>query len=147
MIKYSLKLKVLILLMLSISLLSCSRDRIYPICFYDNVPSGDAERKKHAIELLKYIYSKDNDAILTADNRWIVAKVSGKKNDEITRVWPRLACIGVVSSGTELQKEAECVEYVSYFINNNKYLEFDLKENPIFNDESPGPSNTICYKG
>ena len=55
-----------------------------------------------------------------------------------------MACIADVTSGTEVTKNSHCVEYISNFMKNGKYLELDINQNPVHSDEAPGKPYVIC---
>lgn len=86
----------------------------------------------------------DAHAHSTTDGRWILSKTTSAQHKLLNTMWPRIACIGSVSSGTQVKLEADCVKYIHDFLEKKNYLEFDLKENPVFNDEAPGLPNVIC---
>ncbi len=45
-----------------------------------------------------------------------LAKTSPKQHKRLTNIWPRMACIGEVTSGTEVTKNSQCVEYIYNFM-------------------------------
>jgi hypothetical protein len=55
-----------------------------------------------------------------------------------------MACIGDMSTGTEVTNNAQCVEYIYNFMKNKNYLQFDIKEPSAHSDEAPGEPHVIC---
>lgn len=128
-------------------LASCSTYKMYPVCFFDIDPPDDEVRASHVKTLMSLMVTYDTNAISTPDNRWIIANTSSAQHKEITKLWPRMACVGTVTSGTEVKRNSDCVEYLNDFLKNESYLEFDVNDdNVVSSDEAPGQSNTICYR-
>ncbi|WP_447780311.1 hypothetical protein [Aeromonas veronii] len=100
--------------------------------------------REHTSSLLAVMRRYDVDASSSADGRWILSKTTDAQHKLLNMTWPRIACIGKVSSGTEVKLEADCVKYLHDFLDKKNYLEFDLKENVVFSDEAPGAPNVIC---
>lgn len=119
----------------------------YPICFFDPSPPSDGDRAAAAEKLVKVMKRFDPEAFVTADDRWVIAKTSPSQHAELTAFWPRVACVGTVTSGTEVKRNADCVSYLHKFLRDKIYLQFDIKGESVHSDEAPGPAYVICCKG
>ncbi len=127
-------------------IVSCSTIKPYPVCFYDRSPLDAQSKITHADKLLAVMRLYDHEAQTSADGRWILANTTTEQHNILIKTWPRIACIGKVTSGTEVKHAADCVEYLHDFLLKQNYLEFDVKENVAFSDEAPGKPNVICHR-
>lgn len=130
---------------LSINSLGCSTIKPYPVCFFSECNDVDNEsRRKITDSLAQYLKLESKEIVIHPSSKWILAKTNSRQHKRLIKIWPRIACIGDVTSGTEVTKNSQCVEYISNFIKNKKYLEFDINENPVHSDEAPGKPHIIC---
>lgn len=125
---------------------SCATIKPYPVCFYDDSPPSAQIKKEHASNLLSVMRRYDAESQSSIDGRWIFANTSHAQHNALTETWPRIACIGNVTSGTEVKRSSDCVNYLHDFLVRQSYLEFDIKEPVAFSDEAPGKPNVICHR-
>lgn len=123
---------------------SCTTLKPYPVCFYDKTPPDREVMNENISKLLSVMRRYDVEANSSADQRWILSKTSYAQHELLKVTWPRIACIGKVSSGTEVKAQADCVSYLHTFLTKKNYLELDVKDNAIYSDEAPGPPTVIC---
>lgn len=123
---------------------SCATVKPYPVCFFGTNPP-DLKRKMEIVSgLADRLRLEASEVVIHPTGRWIFAKTTPSQHKRIIKTWPRVACIGRVSSGTEISKNADCVSYLNNFLKNKQYLRFDKKENPVDSDEAPGQPHVIC---
>jgi len=138
----------------SILLAGCARHRpyIYPVCFYEASPTEQTFQQVYAPQLTAVVQTavtqkKPIKATLSPDARWLVADVSKHQNMRISRVWPRLGCIGTALDSNGVKLEKDCVAYEQEFVLTDHYFTFgnarDAGGFDIWN-ESP-VANTIVY--
>lgn len=135
------KVSVVLLVLNSVG---CSTIKPYPVCFSDCNTVDKESRRKIVDSLAQYLKLESKETIIHPSSKWILAKTNSRQHKRLTKIWPRMACIGDVTSGTEVTKNSECVEYIYNFMSNKKYLEFDIDENPVHSDEAPGKPHIIC---
>lgn len=119
----------------------------YPVCFFNPSPPREEERAEATRKLVMVMKRFDSNAFATADDRWIIAKTSPSQHNQLKKIWPRIACVGTVTSGTEVTRNADCVNYLYRFLQDEAYLKFDIKGNSVHSDEAPGPAHVICCRG
>ncbi len=125
----------------------CTSLRLYPVCFFDDEAPDPAVKVQHIEKLTSVLQKFDNLAFATYDGRWVVAKTSKVMHREIEKLWPPLACIGTVTSGTEVKSNADCVQFVADQLKSEDFLSFDINDKNIaLSDEALGPSNVICWR-
>lgn len=146
---FDLKVKILvsriILFALLSSLAGCASIKPYPVCFY-NCDTPDEEKKIEIIKKLSEVLEKETnkEVVIHPNLRWILVKTNNSQHRRLTKIWPRIACVGNVTSGTQVSENSDCVKYLYEFMKKKKYLKFDIQANPIDSDEAPGAPYTIC---
>jgi hypothetical protein len=126
---------------------SCATVRLYPVCFFDPTQPDSAIKSRHVDVLTKTLRRFDENANATEDGRWIVAKTTWISHEELQRVWPRLGCVGTVTSGTEVKRSADCTEFVAEQLKSGEYRIFDIKsDDVVLSDEAPGRPHVICWR-
>lgn len=124
----------------------CSTVKPYPVCFYDPRPPAQNRIDAHVESLLRRIKMDITEVQATPDGRWIFAKTTTYQHDEISKTWPRVACIGNVTSGTEVKRNADCISHLEELLRKQNYLELDVKDNVVDSDEAPGVKHVICSR-
>lgn len=132
------------LVFLILNSIGCATIKPYPVCFNDCNSLDSESRRKITDSLALYLKVESKEIIIHPSSKWILAKTNNRQHKRLINIWPRIACIGDVTSGTEVTKNSQCVEYIYYFLKNKKYLEFDINENPVHSDEAPGKPHVIC---
>lgn len=122
----------------------CATIKPYPVCFSDCDAVNNESRRKIVDSLAQYLKLESKKIIIHPSSKWILAKTNSRQHKRLVKIWPRMACIGDVTSGTEVTKNSQCVEYIYNFMKNKNYLEFDINENPVHSDEAPGKPHIIC---
>ena len=135
------KISVIVLIINSVG---CSTIKPYPVCFSDCDAINNDSRRKIVDSLSQYLKLESKEIIIHPSSKWILAKTNHRQHKRLIKIWPRMACIGDVTSGTEVTNNSQCVEYIYNFMKNKNYLEFDINENPVFSDEAPGKPKIIC---
>ncbi len=136
----------IIVLSLVLTLAGCATVKPYPVCFYDPRSPDEQTVTKYVAVLIDRIVMEAPDANPKTDGRWIYAKTTSYQHGLISSTWPRVACIGTVTSGTEVKRYADCVSYTEALLRKNNYLELDVKPNAIDSDEAPGVEHVICSR-
>lgn len=131
-------------LMIVLILGGCATVKPYPVCFFDPFPLDEEKAIKHSESLLNRIKMDSPTAHMAPDGRWIYAKTTICKHREISKTWPRVACIGSVTSGTEVKRYADCISYLETLLIEQNYLELDIANNVVDSDEAPGEEHVIC---
>ncbi len=139
--KLAIKISVIVLIVNSVG---CSTIKPYPVCFSDCNAIDNDSRRKIVDSLAQYLKLESKEIIIHPSSKWILAKTNPIQHKRLIKIWPRMACIGDVTSGTEVTKNSQCVEYIYNFMKNKNYLEFDIDENPVHSDEAPGKPHIIC---
>lgn len=136
-----------LLLAMCALLSSCETVRLYPVCFFDPVQPDSAVRSRHIDVLTQTLRRFDANATATEDGRWIVAKTTWISHEELQRVWPRLGCVGTVTSGTEVKRSADCTMFLADQLKSGEYRVFDIKtDDVVSSDEAPGSPYVICWR-
>lgn len=130
----------------AVSALGCSAHRMYPVCFYGKSAPDASTVVRHVDALSRELRKRDANAHGTADGRWLFARTSRAEHERLIETWPRAACIGPVSAGTEVKANADCVAYVAGLLATERYNEFGVAPDPVHTDEAPGPEFVICYR-
>lgn len=125
----------------------CSSVRLYPVCFFDDEAPDPAAKIQHIENLTSVLRRFDEAPGATYDGRWIVAKTTMVTHRKLQKLWPPLACIGTVTSGTEVKSNADCVQYVADRLKSEDFLSFDIDDKSIaLSDEALGSTNVICWR-
>lgn len=136
-----------VLLLFCVFFSGCTSVRLYPVCFFDDDAPDPAARVQHIEKLTGVLRKFDNVVVATNDGHWIVAKTSRATHRELEKLWPPLACIGTVTSGTEVKSNADCVQFVADRLKSEDFLSFDINDKDIaLSDEALGPPNVICWR-
>lgn len=130
--------------LLIINSIGCATIKPYPVCFSDCNAIDKDSRRKIVDSLAQYLKLESKEIIIHPSSKWILAKTNPRQHKRLIKIWPRMACIGDVTSGTEVTKNSQCVEYIYNFMKSKNYLEFDIDENPVHSDEAPGKPHVIC---
>ena len=133
---------LLVLLFLVIS--SCSTIKPYPVCFSNCTNIKEETRKKIIEKLAEYLKLESKEVIVHPNLKWILAKTNARQHKRLIKTWPRMACIGDMTTGTEVTANSQCIEYIYDLLKNKNYLKLDIKANPVYSDEAPGKPNVIC---
>lgn len=128
-----------------LSLTSCSTVKLYPIC-YTNCSRyvSQQEKSRTAQNLADVIDEHSNSVIVDSYYRGIYARTNRLQHKRISKIWPRIACIGKTTTGTEITKNYDCVLYLKVLLNKKNYSEYDIKPNPVHSDQAPGDPHVIC---
>lgn len=132
------------LLFLVLCTVRCATIKPYPVCFFDCNDVKPDQRQLYTDSLASYLRKESKTVIVLPSNRWILAKTNPIKHRRLTKMWPRLACIGTVTSGTDVEENAHCTQYIYEFMSQRNYLEFDIKELSALSDEAPGEIHVRC---
>lgn len=130
--------------LLIINSIACATIKPYPVCFSNCDAIDKDSRRKIVDSISQYLKLESKKIIIHPSSKWILAKTNPIQHKRLTKIWPRMACIGDVTSGTEVTKNSRCVEYIYNLMKNKNYLDFDLNENPVHSDEAPGKPHIIC---
>ena len=122
----------------------CASYKPYPVCFFDSSPPSAEAQLNLTRNLLVELQKIDKDANMIANGRWIVASTTPFQHKQLIEYWPRIACIGTVTSGTEVKSNSDCVTYLNRVVTSQNYLEFDVKSPYALSDEAPGNPKVIC---
>lgn len=124
----------------------CVSTRPYPICFFDPLPFSAETRDEHLEALEEILLQGTVSSSFTHDGRWVLVRADLYEHRRLRKIWPRIACIGRVASGTEVERDAKCVYFVKDVIVNKRYEQFDLHDDPAHSDEAVGPSHVRCHR-
>ena len=147
----------LTLLLASILSTGCMRAHLhlYPVCFYQTAPAMEGAQKYYAPLLTEVVHTTiknpaDVRAALSPDGRWLVASVTKAQNIELSKVWPRVGCIGDAHNSDSTKQEMDCVLYERSFLSGPNYFLFGNDKNPVLGvdiwNESPVPKSAVyCH--
>ncbi len=124
----------------------CSTVKPYPVCFYDPIAPDTETRKEHAISLEEILRVSASYVNSSPDGRWIYAETNWFQHKNLSKTWPRISCIGKVTSGTEVKRYQDCIYYVEDLLKNKNYIDLDVKANISDSDEAPGFEHVICTR-
>ena len=116
--------------LLAASVSASANPHLYPICFFSDTRPDQAEFNAYYVPRLVEAFR--TSAVLgvharisvSPDGRWLVANTSTYQNSFVSRVWPRIACIGNASNSDRVLAEENCVNYVSDFTRKLHYVSF-----------------------
>lgn len=116
-----------LLSLLAFALTGCTTVKIYPLCFYEEKPDSQSLQQDY-VPGLRQTFASIVDAdpqkiSVTPDARWIVARTTHTQDADLLRMWPRVGCIGPAGSTSEVKLQADCVAYVTDFIQEKRYTE------------------------
>jgi hypothetical protein len=146
-----------ILSLISLGLTGCMRARphLYPVCFYQTAPSLDVVQNVYAPHLIAILNAARKGpatlhAALSPDGRWLVASLTKGQNAAISRVWPRVGCVGDPHNNETTKEEMDCVKFEQQFVSGSNYFLFGNNRNPVFGidiwNESPLPQTEVyCH--
>jgi hypothetical protein len=103
--------------------------RLYPVCFYNSVPSSEtvnSEILPRLEQALKLQLGTSAEVVATPDARWLLARTTQRQNKALALIWPRIGCLGHAGDGNQVAQEANCVSYVKSFLENQNYLSLGL---------------------
>lgn len=143
----SIKIQFTFISMSSCILMSCSSIKPYPVCCFDVYPIPKEDKEQHLNSLVTKLKRIDPDASASGDGQWIFAKTSYWENKHLMKSWPRIACYGTVTSGTEVKRQSDCVKHLTEVIRSQEYNNFDIKNPAELSDQAQGLPNVICRGG
>jgi hypothetical protein len=132
----------------------CAKPHLYPICFYQTAPTATQLSDYYAprfVSAVNTVVSDDERAhtVVGPDGRWLLAKVTKGQNARLAKVWPRLGCLGDSIDSSSTKKQADCVQYLQYFVTTRSYTTFgNAKDAGGFDiwNESPVPATLVrCH--
>jgi hypothetical protein len=99
------------------------------VCFYQAAPSQERYKQYFVSGLVAALHTAASDegkasVTSTPDARWLIAVVTSNQNDAISKVWPRVGCIGDALNSPTTQLEMDCVAYIRNFVSTEQYFEF-----------------------
>ncbi|MGX1086120.1 hypothetical protein [Pseudomonas sp. AP3_22 TE3818] len=141
------KIKAISLAVVCVLVSSCASVKLYPVCFFDTVQPDASAKSKYIESLTATLRKFDKAAESSQDGRWLIARTNVLDHRKLQDIWPSLACIGTVTSGTEVKRSADCVRFISGQLSSGEYKTFDIKLDDIaLSDEAPGKPYVICWR-
>lgn len=133
--------------LISVLLISgCATMKPYPVCFYDSRAPDIAIQKEHVSSLETVLKNSASNVSVSHDGRWIIAKTTWYQHRNLSKMWPRISCIGRVTSGTEVKQYQDCIYYIEELLETQDYSTLDVKNNVTDSDEAPGKEHVICSR-
>jgi hypothetical protein len=102
----------------------CQSTRPYPICFFDKQPdAAELKRFQQGWASDVRIYLGEKAAVsFTHDARWVVATGRPADHDALTKVWPRLGCVGHYESELSYPAYSGCLTLLQQMLVVPDYL-------------------------
>lgn len=104
--------------------------RLYPICFYSSARPDLNEVMTHYVPTLEralraaaYL-SQHTLVVPSPDGRWLLADTSNHQHARISRVWPRLACIGNATNSATVRLQRSCIDFIKTVLRSGQYEHF-----------------------
>lgn len=128
-------------------LCSCASVKIYPVCFFNPAPPEKEEQSKYIEKLTLVLQRFDETAAPSQDGRWIIARTNIWGHRKLQEIWPPLGCVGTVTSGTEVARSSDCIQFISEQLRSGDYKTLDVKrDDVVLSDEAPGKPYVICSR-
>lgn len=102
----------------------CASVRPYPLCFCNEKPSEEQYKKieKDITDILLKYVDNDKPVAFSTDHRWAFVKTTSGENNQIKKIWARIACVGKKNDDAQLEIYKRCVEYINNILSNQDYF-------------------------
>lgn len=132
----------------------CATPHLYPICYYNTPPSriiADAYSSSMKEVLVTAVNGRRDIAVSASpDGRWLVANVTRMENKNVSKVWPRLGCIGDAVDSHSTRQQADCAIFVKDFVATEEYITFgnakDAGGIDIWSESRDNKSVVRCHR-
>ena len=109
----------LLVLALAVSVSGCAATKVYPICHYNGEGGTIAAKRDDIVKFIGAVAGADSAVAFAPNERLVAVRTTDSGHVALSKVWPRVGCLGQSRYDVEYKKYLGCVYMIEQAIKDN----------------------------